>query len=758
MIQDFNRNNFMRITRNICSVFAVLFLFFNLQAQDDVLSPIGVRFELDSEPMSVKSGNTIDSLILYNIDTLSLPILDDFSKDHFQKYDADPNDPDVLTEQYFALLDLNDVPYAANTVFTTIKTYLLEITLQPALTRDTTWFETTLVQYNNLQNYPVNHEEIEVYPPYILIDTLDLQKPAPDTLWINANLRAQDSAKVFIAEVDDPNSWWIDNNAHWNFTRAQLPWSLGVVTFDGMDSKGWPYAINTAQTGYADYLTSKPLVMNFTPASGVYLTFLYQPEGFGDVPEHNDSLVLDFFNVIDQKWETVWKVGGTPNHDFKLVHLPINEVQYLQNGFQFRFKNYGGLSGDLDNFHLDYVHLRTGSSDIDTNIIDFSVVYPIPTLLKDYTSVPWEHYRENPTGQMSQNVSITVRNSNIIAGNTQNANIRVFDDGILDQDYTITGGALTTDLNFNPMTTYTTSHDLVDIDENYNFPATNPNDTSYCFDYYFRASVPFPQPAELQFNDTVYGKQCFSNYYSYDDGSAEQAYGINGEQARLAYQFKTLGDDVKDLVAVQMHFVPTVFDHSNKLFLLTVWGDDNGQPGEVLYEDNFFTAQNPQYIGAKDQFWHYFFKDDTTVAVSGTFYVGWRQLDPQRLNVGFDRNINTQDKIFYSVDLGATWQNGSFPGSLMIRPVFSSHLDYQLETEELTSEELQVYPNPAEDVLNFSYVLDGNVEIYAADGKLMNRHPWTNQIPMFDLTPGFYIVRAYSHNGEFQQTFKIIKK
>lgn len=755
-IQDFKRYKFMLNTKNICSAFVALFISLNLSAQNDVLSPIGVRYELDSKQIPTKSGNTIDGLILYNLDTLSLPILEDFAKNHFQQYDANPGDPDVATEQYFALLDLNNVPFPGDVVFTTIKTYLLEITLQPIITRDTTWFESTLVQYNNLQNYPVLHQEIQVYPSYILVDTLDLQKPAPDTIWINANLRAQDSANVYKANVNDPDAWWIDHNTHWNYTRARLPWSLGVATFDGMDAKGWPYAINTSQSGYADFLTSKPLIMNFTPASGVYLTFLYQPEGFGDVPEPNDSLVLDFFNVIDQQWETVWKVGGTPSHDFKLVHLPIVENKFLQNGFQFRFKNFGGLSGDLDNWHLDYVHLRTGSNPSDTTIIDFSVVYPIPTLLKDYTAIPWKHYRNNPTGQMSQDVIITLRNSNIVAGNTQNAVLRVFDNGLLDQEYSIPGATLTTDLNFNPKTTYTTSHDLTQIDANYNFPATSSNDTSYCFDYYFRASVPFTQPPALQSNDTVFGQQCFSNYYSYDDGSAEQAYGINGEQARLAYQFTTLEAD--SLVAVQMHFVPTVFDHSNKLFLLTVWEDNNGQPGAVLYEDDFFTAQNPVYIGEKNVFWHYFFADTMKVGVSGTFYVGWRQLDPQRLNVGFDRNTNTQDKIFYSVDLGATWQNGSFPGSLMIRPVFSSKLDYQLDVEELTLEELQVYPNPAEDVLNFSYSMEGNVELYGSGGKLMMRHPWTNQIDIQELTPGFYIVRVYSHNNEFQQTFKIIKK
>jgi hypothetical protein len=75
-------------TKDIFSAFAALFLFFQVNAQHDVLSPIGVRYELDNAIAPVKSGNTIDSLVLYNLDTLSLPILDDFSKNRFQQYNA----------------------------------------------------------------------------------------------------------------------------------------------------------------------------------------------------------------------------------------------------------------------------------------------------------------------------------------------------------------------------------------------------------------------------------------------------------------------------------------------------------------------------------------------------------------------------------------------------------------------------------------------------------------------------------------------
>jgi hypothetical protein len=740
-------------------------------AQVEVLSPLGARDELSNyTPMSTKiGGQTINGLFIYSYTPLSVGpfpnvFFDDFSKDHFQKYPMQPGDPGVTTTTYHALLELNDTPYPDDAIFTTSPSYRINITLLPVLTRDTTFFPPLVLQYNNLQNYPVAYSEIDVYPNYYLIDTLDLNKPAPDTIWINNNLREQFSADVHFTNIDDADFYWIDNTAHWNNTRAINPWSIGVVTFDGVAANGWPYAINTSSSGYADVLTSKPINWDLSDPNPFYFSFAYQLGGFGDAPESNDSLILEFYNITEDQWEYVWSTpgDGTNHSDFSYERMTITAAKYLQDGFQFRFRNFGGLSGDLDNFHIDYVRIEPSEASL-TTVQDFAVVYPLTSLLKDYTSVPWEHYRSNPE-HINDSVFVTVRNSSAIAGNTSNNGvIRVFDDGSPIQQYTIPGAALATPfdapptLNFDAQTTYTSNHDLLSIDPAFQFPTSSSNDTSYCFDYYFTTTIPIFQWTNQ--NDTVYGEQCFYNYYSYDDGSAEKAYGLNGEQARLAYQFKRINSGSDSLVAVQIHFVPTVFDHSDKLFMLTVWDDNNGQPGSVLYEDDFFTIRSPEYTGVKNQVRNYYFKDTMKVAVNQTFYVGWRQLDPQRLNVGFDMNTNSADKIFFSTDLGATWQNSSLQGSLMIRPVFSTKMDYQLDTPEAVfQEELTLYPNPANDWFNLSYVNDGTVEIIAMNGQTVLRTAWQNQIDVSTLSPGFYMVRANSLDGNFTKTFKIIKQ
>ena len=44
-------------------------------------------------------------------------------------------------------------------------------------------------------------------------------------------------------------------------------------------------------------------------------------------------------------------------------------------------------------------------------------------------------------------------------------------------------------------------------------------------------------PERLKENDTIIHHQIFENYYAYDDGSAEAAYGLVGQGAELAFRF-----------------------------------------------------------------------------------------------------------------------------------------------------------------------------------------------------------------------------
>jgi hypothetical protein len=255
-------------------------------------------------------------------------------------------------------------------------------------------------------------------------------------------------------------------------------------------------------------------------------------------------------------------------------------------------------------------------------------------------------------------------------------------------------------------------------------------------------------------NDSTVSVQHFSNYYSYDDGSAEAAYGPTGVQSRLAIKYTAYESD--SLIGIRMHFVSSVNNVSNKLFLLTVWDDNGGQPGNVVYEDDAFFPRQPTYANGQNNFVTYYFKDTMKVAVNETFYVGWRQFDADRLNIGLDRNIDKKENTFYSVDNGFTWSASSFQGSVMIHPVFSTALDAELGVPESLKENLDVkiYPNPTNGKLTIELVgaIYEGAEVYSLDGRKVMSSP-ESQLDLSNFNAGVYYIRLI---GFENKTYKII--
>ena len=722
----------------------VLFIYFLVpifaEAQD-YEEALRVNPELTKNaPIKTKEdGNTIDSTFIYLTDTLTLPFFDEFSRDNFQDYPEDFNAPNTTSQLYYSLLDpATENPLPNDSVLTDSITVRLTIDL----IEDTIYSEPldpVNILYHPLTSYPVNHFSIDAYPPYIIIDTISNEPNTSDTIWLTDALLTQDSARVFISELNDNSKLWLNRQAYHNYRFAREPWSLGVVTFDGLDENGYPYLFGSTITMTCDTLFSKIIdLSNESIADSLYFSFLYQPEGYGDVPEANDSLFLDFYDVTNNQWNRVWRAGGEPNTDFQVGHIPVVDPKYFNNGFQFRFMNYGSPAGALDHFHIDYVNFRPLSGYQDTLFKDFAFVYPLSSLLSDYISVPWKHYKNSTENRMSQDVAVTVRNGSELEENNQNGTVVINYEGVQEGSYTLNATALSGgNINYEPRTTYTSYHDF---STGYTFDKTA-SDSMAVFDWIANASAQFPSYPQ---NDSTFGKQVFSNYYAYDDGSAEKAYGVFGIQSELAYQFEAYQPD--SLIAVLIHFVPTVVDVSNNLFLLAVWDDNDGKPGKKIYEDEFFFPKQPKYLNGKNTFYAYYFRDKMKVAVDEKFYIGWRQIDEERLNVGFDKNHNHADKIFWSVDGGGNWNNANFEGALMMRPVVNSNLNFLLGIENPTpiedKKDFSLYPNPTYDYLNIKFDSTQLCDIFIQDLNGRNVRSGNSNQPIFvgDLQKGIYIV------------------
>lgn len=562
---------------------------------------------------------------------------------------------------------------------------------------------------------------------------------------------------------------WIDSFAFINTNYAANPTSLGVATLDGLNFDGMPYQFVINQPhGKADELTSKYIdISGFTPSDSLYFSFFYQPQGLGNAPEFEDSLVLQFAIPTDTTpdWKSVWKTSGSSiptDSSFTQVFIPFLNEDYFTNAFQFRFVNYATLSGNVDHWHLDYIRFNEGRSVNDTASDDAAFVYNYTSILKEYQAMPWTHYQNNAAEALGDSIYIYLHN---IDDEEKPVSYQYF---VFDQDNTLLHNSSIDAVDVYP-STYCTNAIPVDCSVpmnqdftnffNYAFP------TSYSGDVVsFRLEGHFtfpPNTTDINANnDTLKYEQKFANYYAYDDGTAENAYGLNVAGARLAYRFKLNKADT--IRGVQMYFNPILLDVSDRNFQLAVWAGDQQPIGDPIYvSDSLYT---PHYRAfGQNSFWTYEF--DSTFVLDGTFFVGWIQESNDLLNIGLDRNINANDKMFFSLEEGGNWNQSNLKGAWMIRPLFGDVLpDYNSVSEypQQTQVDFNVFPNPSNGIINIlpkGQVLntDYRMAVFNSMGQLiMQENSLREQLDLSALPKGFYFLTVSDRKGQSSYTYKII--
>lgn len=553
---------------------------------------------------------------------------------------------------------------------------------------------------------------------------------------------------------------WLDSNTYVNCGFAIAPISIGVATFDGLNKRGYPYNLTAAVnvSASADTLKSRSIHLDsivtatpsvyhrYYPGDSIALSFYYQAEGFGEAPEPNDSLCLDFFKPKQNKWGKVWgKAGYNPSAtdtNFYRVKIGIVDTAYFHDGFQFRFRNKATTSGSLDHWNIDYVQVKESYFYDDTLLNDAAFVYKPSSFLKNYSVIPYRQY--------NQALEMAPGFTNYLRNNFNIAKFSVY-------NYSITEGPSLTPVPTDVYGTFPNPGFLPFHNNGYYSGGTNsaarpvfsPTGTPFpsapfTDSTYFTIKHSLNTPADNRNeNDTVVHIQRFSNYYAYDDGSAEQGYYLNTYGAKIALRFTLNATDT--LKAVRIYFDPITQGGLiiNSTFRINVWSNNGGSPGSVIYKDSLM---NPQYeSGNYNMIPTYALTSCLPLGV-GTYFIGIQQTTNQPLNIGFDKNTNHKNALYY--DISGSWSQSSINGSLMINPVMGCvDPPVIVGVKELTkTNTIKLYPNPAQDAVTISF--PGNqletveIDITTALGETIytKKIVSNEQLDISNLSNGIYFI------------------
>jgi len=542
--------------------------------------------------------------------------------------------------------------------------------------------------------------------------------------------------------ISPDTSTWSDAYAFVNNHFCIDPVSNGVATLDALDENGsiYPHAVLSPSTFEADVLTSRAIRLDYPASDSIYLSFLYQPGGLCDLPEEQDSLMVDFFAPDSARWINVWSIPGSELKPFRHAMIPVTDSSFLVDGFRFRFRNRASLPrsndypdwrSNVDYWHVDYIRLHGNRFATDTLIRDVAFNTPLSTMLKDLTSLPWSHFKDAYNTVIYPFVSGRYKNNDTITRNVTRSLI------ITEPAY-----------GNSPPPGVPTAQDL---------PGTQDTVVNYGFIYPF--DFDRGESALLRFkaalrtdefdpkvNDTVVHEQLFKDFYAYDDGTAEAGYGLRGSGSAdgvVALRYNSFTPDFLGGVYIS-------FNQANDslnlgyYFNLVVWDDAEGQPGSIIWEDD--NEYKVAYPGSYPGFVKYEFSEP--VPVDGPFYVGWRQYNQYMLNVGLDLNNRPASPVmFYNIQ--GIWQVSEAPGVMMLRPFLYDETS-GLENAATASTPMLLYPNPAKDRIYFQLPpsSDGaglRIEIIDASGRMIRQLiSHSNSMDISDIKEGIYYIRAVS--------------
>lgn len=535
--------------------------------------------------------------------------------------------------------------------------------------------------------------------------------------------------------------------------------TINVATFDGINSVGRPYNSESDFVAPTDSLLSHAIDLSGVPLdkrSTVYLSFFWQMQGLGELPDETDSLRLEFFDR-NGEWIKQWSITGLEENisqDFQKVYIPITASEYFHAGFRFKFQSYGKTTGAFDSWHLDYIYLNQDRNTSNESIFDHAIATEPVSLFNTYTQIPYSQLFAFPDtiftpvtvvlSSFENNIQPVEYNyiikdewaSNIIY--TENSTINPltnFGRGTIE-----TAAIDKSIFNANTDSLYISMEFQFISGDKYFIKSINNGgaDTTFLVDDFFN----------FRLNDTIRQDFLIHDVLAYDDGSAEFSAGINQSNGELAIQFVIAEQDSITDIDIYFPLIKPVVSEGEQMNL-SIFSDLSGEIGTLLAKQNFTLSPSDSI----NKFTRYSF--EVPVVVSDTFYIGFQQFKDDYIGIGLDKTNNQGSKIF--VNTQGDWErNIKVEGSLMMRPIFGK-TDYDpnavVGIEESENKNLYIYPNPAKDLIYVQGDFD-ELQMISISGQIINFRIQNSTINSSSIPDGIYILKATIKNQV--QTQKII--
>lgn len=560
------------------------------------------------------------------------------------------------------------------------------------------------------------------------------------------------------------------------------PPSIYVATFDGYDSLGKPYAKNDILAkGFADRLTSRPLRMDLVAQANrnnVFINFFYEIQGNGEAPDVGDVLYL-YFKDKDGIWNEVWRIendGKLDKTKFVEVKIPITDSKYFHNKFQFRFQNFGRISGPYDTWNVDYVYVSNGKAKYPRKYEDFpdrTIVNGLTSLFQDFQSIPLKHLRSSPSS-MTANPSVILSNRRADqdgapgfserAGQPTNISTKAQIISRKNKILTFSNYVLSTNyptginLEYKKLDVFTipATPDLSSIDNDSDSIAIR---ITFNLERSDNKIKPFDSDGgdwdttvykriNFLYNDTIKRTFTSASYYAYDDGTAEYGARINGIGTQLAYEFNLKTTAADTIVAIDYYF-PPFGDESTQSVQFHVLGALTGQETDYLYRRNTQIKRSTNNVFVRENL-------ASPVTVQGKFYIGWRLLSNALIPVGLDRSFDSGSKMFYNSS-GDWIQNKDLKGSLMIRPVFIRKGQAPPPVAVADEPVAALYPNPNTGIFYLPIAAE-QISIVDVTGRPVSTSVEEDQEQKkvsADIPMGIYVVRYF--DGKWRSTKMLVK-